>query len=99
MQRDKHGFQRHLETKLKNAKNDGLSSIVVKAGDLHELVLGKPSSINRTSSCCCAMRRVMKESHEVLPNSLKKNGLTFRIRYNLQIFGDPSLEMNADSIH
>ena len=99
MQRDKHGFQRHLEAKLKNAKNDGLSSIVVKAGDLHELVLDKPSSINRTSSCCCAMRRVMKESHEVLPNSLKKDGLTFRIRYNLQIFADPSLEMNADSIH
>ena len=80
---DKHDFQRCLDIILKIARNNNLSSIVVESGELHRLVGGYPGQDHRMPVCCGVMRKTMQESNEELPNSLKKDGATLQIRYNL----------------
>ena len=80
---DKHDFQRCLDIILKIARNNNLSSIVVESGELHRLVGGYPGQDHRMPVCCGVMRKTMRESNEELPNSLKKDGATLQIRYNL----------------
>lgn len=80
---DKHDFQRCLDIILKIARNNNLSSIVVESGELHRLVGGYPGQNHRMPVCCDVMRKTMQESNEELPNSLKKDGATLQIRYNL----------------
>ena len=83
MPTDKHDFQRCLDIILKIARNDNLSSVVVESGELHKLVGGYSGQDHRMLVCCDVMRKTMQESNNELPNSLKKDGATFQIRYNL----------------
>ena len=80
---DKHDFQKCLDIILKIAKNNNLSSIIVESGELHRLVGGYPGQDHLMPVCCGVMRETMKESNEELPNSLKSDGATLQIRYNL----------------
>ena len=68
---------------LEDARNRGDASTVVKAGDLHKLVGGYPGPDHRIPVCCGVMRKNMKGSDKILPNALKKDGATFKVRYNL----------------
>ena len=69
-------------TMLEDAKERGMASVVVKAGDLHKLAGDYPGD-HRMRSCCRVMKENMKESDEILPNDLKEDGASFQARYNL----------------
>ena len=76
----KEDFQKCLDIILEIARNNNLSSIVVKSGELHRLAGGYPSQDHRMPVCCSVMRATMRESDGELPNSLKKDGATLQIR-------------------
>ena len=76
-------FQRGLDRILEEARNLGKPYEDVRAGDLHKSVGGYPARNHRMPVCCSVMRKNMKGSDTILPNTLKKDGASLRIRYNL----------------
>lgn len=76
-------FQKCLDIILEIARNNNLSSIDVKASEIHRLVGHYPNQgDHRIPVCCSVMRDTMKETNKELPNSLKNDGATMTIRYS-----------------
>lgn len=76
-------FQRCLDAIPDIGRDNGLPSIVVESKILHRMAGGYSRPHNRMPMCCGAMRKTMKPDDEILPNRLKKDGATLRIRYLL----------------
>ena len=77
-------FQKCLDAVLGIGRDNDLSSLVVQAGILHRIVGCYPGKNHRMPVCCGVMRNRMREGDEILPNALKKDGATLRIRYLLE---------------
>ena len=75
-------IKRCVEGILEIAKNNNLTSIVVSAKDIHKIIGDYPGN-HRIPMVCDVMRKTMPETYEELPNNLKKDGASFKIRYHL----------------
>ena len=76
-------FERCLNIILDIARSNNLSSIIIEAKQLHKIVGEYPGPNHRMPVCCSVMRATMSESNEELPNKLKKDGASLKIRYHL----------------
>lgn len=76
-------FRAVLNQLFKNAQDNALPYIDVKAGDLHRQVGGYPGPNHRMPVCCSAMRGMMKPGDNVLDEPPKGQGANLKIRYFL----------------
>ncbi len=68
---------------LRNAQENGYAGVEISAGQLHRRVGGYPGADHRMPMACSAMRRQLSGDDEELPNSLKKDGASYTVRYKL----------------
>jgi hypothetical protein len=68
----------YLMMKINNAKEAGVTSIILKSGDIHkELRL-----VSRMPMVCGAMRKLMKNNDVIHRQPPKGNGSTLEIEYH-----------------
>ena len=80
----KQDFVQEIKALLINATQLGFQEVTINAGNLHRRVGDYPGTTNhRMPSCCDAMRECARQGDCELPNSLKRNGASFAIRYKL----------------
>lgn len=76
-------FANELSAMLAGAAELGLSAVEISAGDLHRRVGGYPGTDHRMPMSCAAMEKAMQDGDALLPNTLKKYGASFTVRYAL----------------
>ncbi len=76
-------FKRELQKALAEAEASGFQAVELSAGMLHRKVGGYPGPAHRMPVCCAAMEAGLTSADEMLPNSLKRYGASFAVRYRL----------------
>ena len=76
-------FKEMLEKIFKIAKDLKLTGVVIKSGNLHQVVGGYPNPNHRMSMCVNAMRQMMKEGDEILCQPPCGKGASVEILYRL----------------
>lgn len=76
-------FRSALRRIFTEAEREGKDVVVVRAGDLHEIVGGYPGRAHRMPVCCSAMRSVMDSGDRITRQPPKGNGANLFIQYQL----------------
>ncbi|WP_374614973.1 hypothetical protein [Sphingorhabdus sp.] len=76
-------FREELKAHLMWGKLQQMSSVVIKAGDLHRSVGGYPTPFNRMTMCCNAMYQEQRGEDRVIERPNKGYGATLTIEYQL----------------
>jgi hypothetical protein len=76
-------FTGELQKILAEAKQKGLTSILVNAGDLHRRAGEYPGPNHRMPMCCSAMRKMMKDGDSIVKSPPLGNGASLTIEYQL----------------
>ena len=76
-------FKAAIEYLFENAKKKDRKTITIKAGDLHESVVGSRSTPNRMPSCCSAMNSFFKSKDRIIYKPPKGKGANLEIEYKL----------------
>jgi len=77
-------FECGLALIFDDAERQRMDAIEVSAGNLHRLVGGYPDpSTHRIPVACNVMRKAIKPGDVSLPNTLKRDGASFAVRYRL----------------
>ncbi len=78
---DKAAFEAALLEMLQDAESKGLSSLEVRAGDLHERVGRYPGRNHRMPICCAVMRNQMRNRDAIVSEPPKGRGASLTVRY------------------
>ncbi len=76
-------FRQTLLDRFAAAEREGVTSLLVKAGDLHREVGGYPGLKHRMPSCCAALRGAMQPGDQFIYVPPKGNGASLTIEYRL----------------
>lgn len=76
-------FREELKAYFMWGKLQQMSSIVIKAGDLHRSVGGYPTPFNRMTMCCNAMYQEQSSGDQIVERPNKGYGATLAIKYQL----------------
>ncbi len=74
-------FQKELDSIFAFAEAKRLTAIVIKSGDLHQLVGDYPGTDHRMPICCNVMRKNMRSGDQVLSEPPSGEGATLTIKY------------------
>jgi 5-methylcytosine-specific restriction protein A len=74
-------FREQLLEVFRIAAQQGISPVIVNAGDLHRLVGDYPGTNHRMPVCCEVMRNEMRRGDVVVDEPPKGQGATLTIRY------------------
>lgn len=77
-------FAAELERMLRDARTEGLASLVVTSGELHRRVGGYPGPDHRMPACCSAMKARCRGLDRIIVGPPSGHGATLKIEYNLQ---------------
>jgi hypothetical protein len=77
------GFRSALRRIFSAAEGEGKNLVIVRAGDLHEIVGGYPGPAHRMPVCCSAMRSEMDSGDRITQQPPKGNGANFFVQYQL----------------
>lgn len=82
---NKNAFLLELESQLKKAQEEGESSVIINAGNLHRSVGGYPGPSHRMPSCVSVMRSLIDEYNgEIIDSPESGMGARFTVEYKLR---------------
>ena len=76
-------FRSALRQIFSDAEAEKKDVVVVRAGDLHEIVGGYPGRAHRMPVCCSAMRSLMNSGDRIVQQPPRGNGANLYIQYQL----------------
>jgi len=74
-------FKKAIEVFFENGQKENRKSVTIKAGNLHELVIGNRSTPNRMPSCCSAMYSFFDAKDKFIYKPPKGKGANLEIEY------------------
>ena len=76
-------FRRELFAQFARAESRGESSVIIRAGDLHESVGGYPGTDHRMATCSKVMHDEKRAGDQVLTAPPSGKGASLEIKYKL----------------
>jgi len=77
-------FKEAINSLFENTHKKGQKILRIKAGDLHEMVVGSRSNPNRMPICCSAMYHFCSSKDKVIYSPPKGKGANLEIEYKIQ---------------